>query len=264
MAEDNEDSKPREETDPADVANDDTTPHDEATSEDETPASSESTFADAEVSDETPDASAADAEPEGPILEAVPDPDDGADDGADGRRGPAGAGDWSELEDPARQLISSLEGFLGGVFKDASEAVERLAARTSGPRPVDDPPEPAEPADRRADPTAFVDTVEDWLGDFFRGGPVSKAAAGFGRAAAGSAFKSATKNNGDDVWASATAAETHGDASRECRYCPYCQTLAAVRNTRPELYEQIGDTAKTLVDLVRQAAEQSKSRWPRR
>lgn len=213
---------------------------------------------DAEVNEEAVDA-AVDAEP--PVLEAVPDPAEEPDEQ------PVGSDDWSRLEEPARQLASSLEGFLGSVFKDASEVVDRLASKASGPRPVDEPSEsggPREPADRRADPNAFLDSVEGWLGDFFRGGPVSKAAAGFGRAAAGSAFRSATKGNGDDVWASATAHENHGDASRECRYCPFCQTLAAVRNTRPELYEQIGDTAKTLVDLVRQAAEQSKTRWPRR
>lgn len=180
---------------------------------------------------------------ESPRLEVVED----AEAGGTGQY--AGPG----FEESAKEFISSVENFVDSLLKDASEVVDKMTAKEREST--------GEQRRRPADPAQFLDSVEGWLGDYFRGGPVGKAAAGFGRAAAGSALRSAARSE-DDVWASATVEETHGDASRECRYCPFCQTLAAVRNTRPELYEQIGDTARRLVDLVRQAAEQSTGRRP--
>lgn len=163
----------------------------------------------------------------------------------------AGAG-GPTFDEQARQFMGQVEGFLGNVFRDASKVVGKVSERVGEERTSTRRTPPA------ADPRDLIDSVEGWVGDFFRGTPASRAAAGFGRAAVGSAFRSQTRR--DDVWSSATTAEE--GAARECKYCPFCQTLSAVRNTRPDLYEQIGDTAKTLVHLVRQAAEQS-GRRPR-
>lgn len=161
----------------------------------------------------------------------------------------AGPGD----DEYARRFLESVDGFLGSMFREASEFVERTSRRTSPPPRAEQERPPEDYAGR------VLDSVEGWMSDFFRGASMARTAAGFGRAAAGSAFRN--RQRPDDVWAQATSPH-ESDASRECRYCPFCQTMAVVRGSRPELYEQIGDTAKTLLDLVRQAAEQS--RRPRR
>lgn len=105
------------------------------------------------------------------------------------------------------------------------------------------------------DPSRFVDSIEGVFNDFFRGASIGKAAVGFGRAAGRTAWGVSGRDR--DVWADATTERGPRDASAECRYCPFCQTLAAVRGARPELTEQISDTARRLLDLVRQAAEQT-------
>lgn len=105
------------------------------------------------------------------------------------------------------------------------------------------------------DPSRFVDSLDGMFNDFFRGASIGKAAVGFGRAAGRTAR--GASGRGRDVWADATSERGPRDASAECRYCPFCQTLAAVRGARPELTEQISDTARRLLDLVRQAAEQT-------
>lgn len=167
-----------------------------------------------------------------------------------GTSGAAGSG--PDTEEYARRFLDSVDGFLSNLFREASEFVDRSARRETPPRD-----------ERERTPEDYagrvLDSVEGWMSDFFRGASMARTAAGFGRAAAGSAFRA--RQRAEDVWAQATSTQD-SDAGRECRYCPFCQTMAVVRNSRPELYEQIGDTAKTLVDLIRQAAEQS--RRPRR
>jgi hypothetical protein len=163
------------------------------------------------------------------------------------------AGSGPPADEYARRFLESVDGFLGSMFREASEFVERTSRRPTPPPRAERERPPEDYAGR------VLDSVEGWMGDFFRGASMARTAAGFGRAAAGSAFRN--RQRPDDVWAQVTSAQ-ESDASRECRYCPFCQTMAVVRNSRPELYEQIGDTAKTLLDLMRQAAEQS--RRPRR
>jgi hypothetical protein len=48
------------------------------------------------------------------------------------------------------------------------------------------------------------------------------------------------------------------DAAGECRYCPVCQALAAVRTTNPEVTEHLAAAAAELVDAWR-AARTSRS-----
>lgn len=228
------------------------------------PVGSEPVGSWADVVDETVEepvaesATAADDSLDGEADDSAAGADDSStadDSSAAGDREPAGAtagAGGPTFDEQARQFMGQVEGFLGNVFRDASKVVGKVSERVGEERTSRGTPPPS------ADPRDLIDSVEGWVGDFFRGTPASRAAAGFGRAAVGSAFRSQTRR--DDVWANATTAEE--GAARECRYCPFCQTLAAVRNTRPDLYEQIGDTAKTLVHLVRQAAEQS-ARRPR-
>lgn len=149
-------------------------------------------------------------------------------------------------EDYAGRLGESVEALFGTVFREASSMVDRFAGGAGGGgrdrlHVVRDGERPAE----------LLDAVEGWVSDFFR-------AASFGRAAAGFAWPRSGRgpSRQPDVWAEATTDAGPGGAGAECRYCPFCQTLAAVRGSRPELYEQIGDTARRLIDLVRQAAEQ--------
>lgn len=182
----------------------------------------------------------------------VDEPPSGADAGAD--TGPGASGSGPATDEYARRFLDSVDGFLGNAFREASEFVDRSTRRATPPPRAER--ERQAPEDHAA---RVLDSVEGWMGDFFRGASMARTAAGFGRAAAGSAFRA--RQRPDDVWSQATSGQ-ESDASRECRYCPFCQTMAVVRGSRPELYEQIGDTAKTLVDLMRQAAEQS--RRPRR
>ncbi|MBO0828430.1 MAG: hypothetical protein J2P24_11680 [Streptosporangiales bacterium] len=165
----------------------------------------------------------------------------------------AGTGAGPGTDEYARQFLDSVDGLLGSVFRGASEFVDRASQRST-PRADRERAAPEDSANR------VLDSVESWMSDFFRSASMARTAAGWGRAATGSAFRGA-RQRADDVWAQATSAHD-ADPGRECRYCPFCQTMAVVRNSQPELYEQIGDTAKTLVDLIRQAAEQS--RRPRR
>lgn len=173
----------------------------------------------------------------------------------------AAEGSGPRGDEYARRFLDSVDGFLGTMFREASEFIDRNTGQATPPPRAETPPPGTEGERTPEDYAARVlDSVEGWMSDFFRGASMARTAAGFGRAAAGSAFRGA-RQRADDVWAQATSAHD-ADPSRECRYCPFCQTMAVVRNSRPELYEQIGDTAKTLVDLIRQAAEQS--RRPRR
>lgn len=55
------------------------------------------------------------------------------------------------------------------------------------------------------------------------------------------------------VRADGTAADGRTAAGAECRYCPVCQALAAVRSTNPEVTEHLVAAASELVDAWRAA-----------
>ena len=51
--------------------------------------------------------------------------------------------------------------------------------------------------------------------------------------------------------------------SRECRACPICLALAALRDHHPEVVDQLGRAAEALVAAVRAAVVEHEDQWAR-
>jgi hypothetical protein len=49
--------------------------------------------------------------------------------------------------------------------------------------------------------------------------------------------------------------------SAECRACPVCLTLSAVREHHPEVVEQLGKAAESLLAAVRAVVADQEERW---
>lgn len=70
----------------------------------------------------------------------------------------------------------------------------------------------------------------------------------------------------DDVWAQATRDPAPGIATGapECRYCPICRTIAAARNSGPDVTDHLADAGMALMSAVRETvAAYQRTRPPR-
>ena len=64
--------------------------------------------------------------------------------------------------------------------------------------------------------------------------------------------------------ASSGTAEHLSTGSTECRLCPVCQLIAAVRGSRPDLVEHLSDAAGSLIAALRAAVDAHEREWSAR
>lgn len=54
------------------------------------------------------------------------------------------------------------------------------------------------------------------------------------------------------------------NGSPECRLCPFCTLIGALRTTRPETFDHLQDAVTALLAAVRSAIDDSERDWARR
>jgi hypothetical protein len=55
----------------------------------------------------------------------------------------------------------------------------------------------------------------------------------------------------------------NGDEASDCRLCPICQAIAALRKSQPEVVEHLGQAADSLLAAVRAAISEHEAHWSR-
>lgn len=94
----------------------------------------------------------------------------------------------------------------------------------------------------------LVEAVQEWL----RG-----AAGGSVAGAAGAATGAAEK-----VASAASYVSSHiANGSAECQLCPVCQLLAALRGSRPEVFEHLQAASGSFLQAMRAAIEAHEHTW---